>query len=150
MKNIFLVIWDIVKKLFIFNSVLPPRKSKEDIEFLYEIQDKIKNFRLDNGLMPLNYSLPLEYFVQENADHNFMNHYVSDNISESLIGMHLKLQNVYFRKFACLAIHSNGHVDDFMRLVLTNRKYRSALLDGFMTNIAVAKCENYISIIIAA
>jgi hypothetical protein len=149
MKNIFLAIWDVIKRLFVFNSVLPPRKSKDDIEFLYEVQDKIKNFRLDNGLMPLNYSLPLEYFVQENADHNYMNHYVCDNISDSLIGMHLKLQNIYFSKFACLAVCSDGNIDDFMRLVLTNSKYRSALLDGFMTNIAVAKCGNYISIIMA-
>ena len=149
MKNFLLGILKFLKNIFIMANVLPPRKQPEDVKFLFELQDNIKNFRLDQGVMPLNYSMPLEYFAQQNADLNYKSRYLLDQPNEDLMRMQLRMQDLYFKRIIFLAVFCDSTPMDATRLLLSNSKYRAALTDGFLTTIAIAKCGSYISIILA-
>jgi len=149
MLNYFYKVLNFLKNIFVLNNVLPPRKDPNEVTFLFELQNKIKNFRLDNGLMPLNYSFALEYFAQESADNNYRSKVLVDAVHYTSVDVHLRMQGIYLKNFTLLTVYSDGNLDDYMRLILSNSRYRAALLDGYLTTIATAKCGNYLSIFLA-
>ena len=149
MKKFFYNLILFVKKIFFGTRELPEINTVKDAEFLYDLGNAIKEFRLSNYVLPLAYNKTIEIYAQENANFNYLYNSLNDKQSDSLLKLQLKTHKLEITCSNLLCIKTEGTYKDCFREITANSKYRNAILDGFHTLYAIGKCGPYISIILA-
>ena len=149
MKRLFYTILVFIKKIFISNKDLPEINNVQNAEFLYELENTIKEFRLNNYVLPLAYSKTIEIYAQENANLNYLYNTLNDKQNDTLMQMQLRTHKINISSSDLLCIKTEGNYKDCFREIASNSKYRNAILNGFHTLYAIGKCGPYISIILA-
>jgi len=138
----------LVKRLLLGKNYLPDIKSPEDVVELLELGRCINKFRLDNGLLPYFYSATLEKIAQETANLNWQQGLLTSHIDVSVMSFRLRSSGMEEGPFAVISIEDGNKNPDFCHKLLVESNYRAHLLDGFMNKIGIAKCGNYVTIIL--
>jgi hypothetical protein len=149
MKNIIYNVLQFIRKLLFGKTDLPDINTAADVTFVHELVQALKDFRMQNYLLPLAYSKELENFAQEKSNFNYIHSDLSDSHTHSIIQLHLRMNGVNLVQSDMLSIKTDGTWEDCFREITTNQKYRGALLDGKNMYLGIGKCEKYISVLVA-
>jgi hypothetical protein len=143
-------------KTFFYNFIqsltgkkLPDDNKNENVITLRDLREKLNDFRMNNGLLPYFYNNFLEELAQEKANENYMRSTVNDNFSKISMDIRLRMHGIKTSEINLLCIRSKGDSDAFFREIVSNQKYRGAILNGFLNSLGLAKCENYICAFLA-
>jgi hypothetical protein len=149
MKKLIFNILSFIRKLFFGKTELPPINTPADAEFVFELQEKIKEFRLNNYVLPLSFCRHLQYLAQDRANFNYLHSEINDQNSHTLLDINLRKAGINIKSSDMLCVETDGTYEDCFRELISNQKYRGAILNGFNTIYGIGKCEKYISIILA-
>jgi hypothetical protein len=137
-----------LKTIFFGNKELPDVKTPEDVVCLVDLLQCINKFRLDNGLLPYFYMGPLEDIAQEIANNNYKDGILNTYVDVSSMSLKFRMKGIPEQPFALIVLEKSTADVDFCHKLLVGQANRHQLLDGFMNKIGMAKCGNYIAIIL--
>jgi hypothetical protein len=127
---------------------LPEDNKNENVIVLHDLREKLNDFRMNNGLLPYFYNNFLEEIAQSKANENYFRAKADDDFSKTSIQIRLRMHGISADEINFLSVRSTNGAEGFFREIVANQKYRGAILNGFLNSLGIAKCENYICIIL--
>jgi uncharacterized protein YkwD len=147
--------WNYIKKIWylflqnLFNKTKIENTVEEDTIILHDLRNLLNEFRMQNSLVPYFYSNSLEDLAQERSNYNYLYSNLDDSVPYSLWYMRMRTKGKNYKRIVALSVRSSGTAADFFREIITNQKYRGAILNGYLNTVGIGKCEKYICVIIA-